>query len=1026
MRPDGVLPMTPASGSGHETLNAIDRLVERVWEAIYERVAPLEIMRWLTKEPVGFEERESGERAEVRMGEPWAGELFDCAWMRFRGQLPGGPDAVVAAGELIARIDVNGELCVVDRAGVPARGLTNIKSTFDPVLGGPGKTVYRVPAEAIGADGVVELWADAGLNDLFGFVKDEGRVVLAELTVVREDVRQLYYDVETLRDFWMALPDGEAIRERLGVELGTVDDLLAVIDERSVEAARAFLRPWFSGKEKPTLTVHAIGHAHLDLAWLWPIRETIRKGTRTLASVLYNLERYPHYRFGCSQPQLFAWIKAHQPELYSRVKDAVRAGRIELQGTFWVEPDCSMPSGEAFVRQVLHGAKFFKDEFGEVPVYCWQPDVFGYHGQLPQILKKSGHKYFMTQKLSWNAVNRFGHQSFHWEGIDGTRLLTHMLPEETYNGPAAARSLKKIADDYVERAVSNHALMVYGIGDGGGGPDAEHLERLLRAPKLPGLPAVKFGTVTEFFDEWSRDADEFAVWTGELYLERHQGTLTTQALVKRNNRKCEIGLRELEWAAYLATTQAEVAYPAEALDRLWKEVLLYQFHDILPGSSIKRVYDECNARYAVILAEIEALTAERYAALVNAGDGREATIFNSLSWRRAEWVRHKGAWRWVDAAGLGSAGFQPAPEVGGRLEACATLLENENLRVTFAPDGRIASVWDKRASREVLAAGAVGNDLVVIDDTGDAWDFVTDLPNKDVWGYLRLVTERPTLREQTAVVDGPSAELRQVWVYGKSEIRQTVRLLAGAEQIEFDTEVDWRDPAKMVRVRFPVAVKADEARFEIPFGHIKRTTREETLVQRAQIEVAALQWVDLSQADYGVALYNDCKHGFRVKGNVIDMALLRSVPHPGAALIGKGDADAGESAAGDGKVYGDLGRHVFRYALRPHAGDADAATITAEARAFNTPLRVVPGVVREAAPKTLNVSSSAIEVAAVKRAEDGNGWIWRLVNVTGTAVETTFAGRKWSECDLMENALAGQSDSLRFGPFEIKTLRVQD
>lgn len=998
---------TPSADDGG--ILEIDRLIGRVDAARHETIAPLKIERWLTKEPVAFSERESGERAEVALGEPWAAELFDCAWMRFSTELPPGTDA----SGLVARIDVSGELCVVDRDGVPMRGLTNIKSTFDPSLGGPGKTIYRIPAEAA-RGGRVELWADAGLNDLFGFVKDEGRVLLAEVARVREDVRQLYYDLETLRDFRLTNPPEAA---RLDADLAKAAETLATINDQSIAAARALLAGWFANADKPSLTVHAIGHAHLDLAWLWPIRETIRKGARTFASALYNFEKYPEYRFGCSQPQLFAWIKEREPALYSKIKAAVKAGRIEPQGMFWIEPDCSMPSGESFVRQVLHGAKFFREEFGVVPEYCWQPDVFGYHGQLPQILKKSGHRFFMTQKLSWNAVNRFGHQSFHWEGIDGTRLLTHMLPEETYNGPAAARSLAKIKNDYVERDVSNHALMVYGIGDGGGGPDAEHFERLRRAPKLPGLPAVTQGTVTEFFETWSRDADKFATWKGELYLERHQGTLTTQALVKRNNRKAEIALRELEWAAYLATTRAGAAYPSEALDRIWKEVLLYQFHDILPGSSIKRVYDECNARYAVLLAELEALTAERYAAVAGAGD--RATVFNSLSWARREWVRWEGAWWRAEIPALAAAVLREEPEYL-RPVATARLLENEYLRVIFAEDGRIASIHDKRAQREVLAAGGAGNDLVIIADTGDAWDFENDLSKKDVWGYLRRDAARPVLHESTARVDGPCAEVRQTWRFGKSEIRQTARLFAGAEQVEFETEVDWREKATMLRVRFPVAVTADEARFEIPFGHIKRTTREQTSAERAQIEVAALQWADLSQADYGVALYNDCKHGHRVKGNVIDLALIRSVPHPGAALIGKGDVDAGESAAGDGKVYGDLGRHVFRYALRPHAGDADAAALTAEARAFNTPLRVVVG--GGAAARFGGCDSPAIEVAAVKPAEDGRGWIWRLVNVTERAVETTFADGA-VECDLMEKALDVQPGVLRFGPFEIKTLR---
>ena len=1013
-------------------MQALDALVSRAEASRFLRVAPLAITRWLTVEPVPFAERECGERREVNLGEPWANQLFDCAWMRFTAKLPAG----FGSEPLVARIDVSGELCVVNRDGVPVRGLTNIKSTFDPKLGGPGKTIYSLPSEAI-CEGVVEFWADAGLNDLFGFVKDEGRVVLAEIAVVREDVRQLYYDLETLRDWLLVLPEGDEFAVWLREDLAVVAEVLNFEDSASIARARERLAPWFGGGGAERfrrgsalpLRVHAIGHAHLDLAWLWPVRETIRKGARTLASVLYNLERYPEYRFGCSQPRLFLWLKERHPDLYSKIKDAVRAGRIEPQGTFWVEPDCSMPSGESFVRQVLHGARFFREEFGVVPDYCWQPDVFGYHGQLPQILRKSGHRYFMTQKLSWNAVNRFGHHSFHWEGIDGTRILAHMLPEETYNGPAAARSLLKIENDYLERDVSGHALMVYGIGDGGGGPDAEHLERLRRAPGLPGMPTVRQGTVSEFFEAWSADADKFAVWRGELYLERHQGTLTTQALVKRNNRRCEVALRELEWVSWLAATQAGVAYPAEALDRVWKEVLLYQFHDILPGSSIKRVYDECNARYAVILAELEELTTARYAALVNGGDEAGATAFNSLAWDRREWVRRDGAWFVAEAPALGWATLAAA--VYAAPVATRNGLENEHLRVVFSDDGRIASIVQKSTGHEVLAAEGSGNDFVVLPDLGDAWDFENDLAAKDVWGYLRRDEARPILCASETGVDGPHAEMRQTWRVGRSEIRQTVRLSAGAERIEFDTEVDWRDPATMLRVRFPVAVCASEARFEIPFGHIRRTTRDETLVERAQIEVAALQWVDISEAGHGVALYNDCKHGFRVKGSTIDMALIRSVPHPGAALIGKDDTTEGDGGDSDGKVYGDLELHRFRYALRPHTGEVDAAAFTAEARAFNTPLRVVAGS-RIAAPARISSGSPAIEVAAVKQAEDGRGWAWRLVNVTDRPVAATFTapsvGGRWCECDLLEAEgtvltpdEAGRL-ALDFGPFEIKTL----
>ena len=1014
------------------TLTALEELLLKVAASIYTPVVPLEITAWSTTEPVSFEDRTIGVSAAVAIGQTWGKRIFDCAWMRFSGTLPAN-----ATGDLVARIDINGELYLVDDAGVPVRGLTCVKSTFDPRLGGPGKTIYRLPPEAIRNRRVV-FWADAGLNDLFGFLKDGGVVALSEVAVCHEDLRQLYYDLETLRDFQLELPPDSDLHRRVQADVDAVAADLNCEDAVSVERSRARLRPWFRSTDKDRLLVHAIGHAHLDLAWLWPIRETIRKGARTFASALYNIERYPEYIFGCSQPQLFAWMKEHYPVLYSKIKDAVRAGRIEPQGTFWVEPDCNMPSGESFVRQVLLGAKFFREEFGIVPNYCWEPDVFGYNGQLPQILKKSGHDYFMTQKLSWNVVNRFGHQSFHWEGIDGTSILTHMLPEETYNSPAAARSLRKIATNYFERDVSDHALMVFGIGDGGGGPDAEHLERLRRVPGLPGLPAVKIEPAAEFFKTWARDAHKFPTWRGELYLERHQGTLTTQARVKRYNRRAEVALREVEWAAFLAATQAGMPYPAEALDRLWKEVLLYQFHDILPGSSIKRVYDECSERYDCILQELSILHQESYAAVASLiAPAGAAMVFNSLSWARDEWLKVDGAWRRVNVPALGWAQLPPpATELPAGLVAQADRLENEFLRVKFSADGPITSLYDKKAGREVLALGEQGNDFVLIPDMGDAWDFETDHDKKDVCGYLRQPISRPQLISAKASVDGPCARLEQVWSTGKSEIRQTIRLVSGADSLAFETIVDWRDPVTMLRVRFPVAIESDKARFEIPFGSIHRSTLEDTTHRRAQLEVAALQWVDLSQADYGVALFNDCKYGFRIKGHTIDMNLIRSVPHPGAALIGKDDkADTSVAA-----VYGDLGEHTFSYTLLPHAGPGDSAALTAGARALNTPLAITSVVAKKTAPATALPSSAfqlgnaRIDVAAVKAADDGQGWILRLVNVTDQPVATWVSSDRVGaagECDLMERTLrqapvlsaGGKRHEVVFNPFEVKTLR---
>ena len=1005
-------------------------LVEEVGRRIYHSIADLEISAWRTPEPLPFESRFSGEELHLRPGDRWGERLFDCAWFRFATQIPKGTE-----GELVARIDINGELFIADRDGNPVRGLTCKKSVFDQRLGTPSKTIFLVPESAI-RNGYLELWADAAFNDLFGSLPDEGRIETAEICVCRNDIRSLYYDLEVLVDYALGLGAGDPERDRATMAVSKVAHLLCDYDAGSIAKARKCLQSLFRfPRVSDALNVSAVGHAHLDLAWLWPIRETIRKGARTFATALYNLERYPEYVFGASQPQLFAWMKEAYPVLYARIKKAVETGRIELQGTFWVEPDCNIPSGESFVRQVLHGSKFFRDEFGLVPRFCWQPDVFGYNGQLPQILKKSGHEYFMTQKLSWNVVNRFPYHSFVWKGIDGSAILTHMLAEETYNSPAAPHSLQKIAGEYAQRDVSRHALMVYGIGDGGGGPDAEHIERLRRAKRLSGLPLVESRSAAEFFRLWAADASNFPCWEGELYLERHQGTLTTQALTKRNNRLCELGLRELEWVGFLAEALAGITYPDAELDSLWKEVLLYQFHDILPGSSIKRVYDECNARQAIILKNIDSLTRDRYNALCGFVGSKEShVVFNSLPWARKEWLKVDNQWHTVTVPGMG---YAPLDAGSGSRDVAveSDILENERLRVVFAEDGRLASIYDKLVQREVLAAGTPGNDLVIYEDVGDAWDFATDIENKDLRVYLRQNPDRPRLTSRSSFRDGPCGIVKQTFRYGSSTITQEIVLKLDEDTLEFRTRVEWNEPRKMLRVRFPVSVYSTHARFEIPFGSISRSTLDESLVEQAHIEVPAQQWVDLSDDNYGVSLFNDCKYGFRVKGNTLDMCLLRSVPHPGNALIGKDDESRIEASS----EFTDLGQHRFCYAIKPHPGKLSEAEIVRCARGFNIPLMVMsrPKTATGSLPATaswIRLANPSVEIAAIKRAENGMGWIIRLINVMPTVQQTrlefALPVSAIEETDLAEQPIGSHGSSqqalpalVSMAPFEIKTFR---
>ena len=769
----------------------------------------------------------------------------------------------------------------------------------------------------------------------------------------------------------------------------------------------------------------------MDLAWLWPLRETVRKGARTFSTAVELAERYPDYVFGASQAQYFQWMKDLYPELYAKIKQKVAEGRLEPQGAMWVEADTNVTGGEALVRQVLLGKRFFKQEFGVDINYLWLPDVFGYTAALPQILKKADVDYFSTQKLSWSLINPFPHQSFYWQGIDGTTVLTHMLPEETYNSPAAPRSVRKIEQNYRDKGISEHALMVFGIGDGGGGPGAEHLERLNRLKNLQGLSPVKQEPVVKFLDQWKNDADRFATWVGELYLERHEGTLTTEARNKWYNRKMELSLRELEWTAVLAGLVNDTPYPADFLTETWREVLLYQFHDILPGSSIKRVYDESVARYETMYAETIARIVQLHADLAaradTSGMAKPIAVFNALSWARTEWVQADDRWVNVTVPPMGYKVVDAAEQtVDTVVSATASSLENDLLRVTFAVDGSITSIYDKRAGREVIAAGGAGNRLAVYVDPGDAWDFPMD--------YAEQTPRHMQLVSSTPKVDGPRAMLTQVYRIGHSELTQEIVLTAGSLRLDFVSHLRWRETGAMLRTSFPVAIHAEAATYEIQFGHIRRPNHRNTTWDLARDEVAAHKWADLSEGDYGVALLNDSKYGHKIKGNVIDLNLLRSALYPGSTLLHPPAPEPGEPH----HAYTDQCDHVFTYALYPHAGGPVAGGVVQAGYALNVPLRAVPVAANEGAMPSeaafVQVDAPNVVIEAVKQAEDDVAIIVRLYEsahrTTRARVRFGFPVASVEEANLMEVSLApmaveDNSVAVMFQPFEIKTLKVR-
>lgn len=971
------------------TLQRIEKFFERISHRYYRSLSTLNCTAFVTKEPVPYERREDGERIELSVGERWGG-LFDCGWFHFTGELP-----QVEPGQeenLVLLIDISGEGLYYDAERGPVQGLTAGSVVYE--FGSQTKRVLPLSPEMV-RNGKIDIWIDGGCNDLFGRYIDSGNLKEASVALCLPQLRGLYYDFYTLKLAMENMPQESAhcyaIRYALNAAINEIYDFT----EEEAAKARAILAPELAKKgATPSLSISAIGHAHIDLAWLWPIRETIRKGARTFATVDRLMDRYPDYKFGVSQPQLLAWMKEYYPKLYERIKLRIKEGRIECQGAMWVEADTNLAGGEALVRQILYGQQFWREEFGERADNVWLPDVFGYTGALPQIMQKSGLPYFMTQKLSWNEHNPFPHQTFRWTGIDGSTVLAHMPPEETYNSAAAPDSIRKIEENYHDKGVCDQALMLFGVGDGGGGPGTHHLEKLERLKDFADFAPVEQRFARDFFQLIDHDTERYHEWVGELYFEYHRGTYTSQAKNKRFNRRMEQALRELEFACVLTGQPLP-----EEVDELWKETLLYQFHDILPGSSIGRVYDESVGRYEKMLARTNEMIGEVYG---KAASG--LTAYNSLGFARTELLCRDGSWYQAELPALGSSPLEPLGEISG-LKADREMLENECLRVRFGEEGEILSIFDKANNREVLESGAVANRFPVYDDTdGDGWDIRIY--------YNEQVPKQFAFESAGWELDGPQAVRTQEFRFGGSVLRQRVILCSGSPLLTFETEVDWQESDKMLRTAFPVEVRTDAVTCDIQFGNLKRPTHRNTTWDMTRFEICAHKWIDLSRADYGVAMLSDCKYGFSALGNVMEIALLRSSGYP--------DPNA------------DRGQHQFSYALYPHAGDEMAARVEQRALAFNIPPVVAEGTTKVNPSPLLSVEKHNIEVAAVKPAEDGDGFILRLFETDGvdTACGVTLPRNATAAklCDLMEQELEALAVKdgrviIPFHPYEIHTIR---
>jgi alpha-mannosidase len=886
----------------------------------------------------------------------------------------------------------------------------------------------------------------------------------------------LYHLMQTLLGVSLALNEGDLARDAFLARLNTAYTLLDLREgwenTRFTDSAQAaydylqtHLADGLTSGNRPQII--ASGHGHLDIGWMWPYWRTRQKIAHTVSTVLELMEHYPNFYYSQSQPQVLQWLKEDVPDLYARVKQRVAEGRFEPVGAMWVEPDCNMTSGESLIRQIMHGTRFWQQEFGVKPRHIWLPDVFGYSAAFPQIMRGCTLPVFMTTKISWNQFNRIPSDTFRWRGIDGSEVLTHFITAPdiytettfyTYNGALQPGGMTGTWMNYRQKDINDHLLYLFGWGDGGGGPAEEQVERLQIMADLPDFPQVRAGRAEDYFtDLYQRvwENPRLPTWVGELYLEYHRGTYTSQARIKQANRRAELFYRDVEvlnaWASLYGMPSRQ-----EQLNEGWRLILLNQFHDVLPGSSIREVYDDAERIYAEARAIGKRIYDEALAVVLHqipAGE-QDLLLLNTLAWERTDpiqvpaqlapsltQIQQTTDWEGktvclLDGMRVPPCGVQvvsaastvetvetqiPSRCCAGYTDDETIVLQNEYYSLWIDAQGEISRLYDVRAERDVLAPGQTGNQLIAYEDRPlnfDAWDI--DLFYEEKPYAVQAVT---AIR---IVEVGPvRATVEIVRPYISSRITQRISLWRSSPRIDIATEIDWHEHQTLLKAAFPLAINSSRATYEIQFGSVERPTHRNTSWDMARFETYAHRWVDLSEGGYGFSLLNDSKYGHDVHDNVVRLTLLKSGIYPDA--------------------HADEGLHRFTYSLLPHVGDWREAQSVRHGYELNVPVVCVAGQRKSISTSLVSakgiksssfimVDCAHVIVETVKPAEDGDGLIVRLYeahNQRGHGT-LTFATSILSaqECNLLEkqiNDVCCQGNSLSFQvkPFEIKTYRVR-
>lgn len=997
--------------------------------AVYTRHASVDLTSWdVPDEPVPFAEAVAQDFAPTTIGTAW-GRPWSTMWLHVTGEIP--PDWFDTDWFDTDGFDTDGDAGAALPVDTVPELLVDLGFTGGPGFNAEGM-VFRPDGTIVKAiapfnayvpldpahprvDLYIECAANPDVANSFGFrptnLGDKAtagtdpiyRLARVEIALRNVEVWKLQQDIAVLSSLMhalpMDLPRRYDILRALERMLDTVDpdDIPGTAAAGRRQLARVLARPAYASAHH----IVATGHAHIDSAWLWPTRETVRKCARTFANMVALMDEHPDFVFACSSAQQFAWVRDHYPELFERIRAKVAVGQFVPVGGMWVESDTNMPGGEAMARQFVEGKQFFLDEFGFETDECWLPDSFGYSAALPQIVAASQSESFLTQKISWNQTNRMPHHTFLWEGIDGTRVFTHFPPVDKYNSDLGGSDLGHAQRNYRDSGNGSVSLVPFGWGDGGGGPTREMIAAAHRTHSLEGSPTVDLDSPRTFFERARADYPHPPVWSGELYLELHRGTYTTQAKTKQGNRRSEHLLREAELWAATAALRAGTAYPYDDLEELWQLVLLQQFHDILPGSSIAWVHQDAERNYAAIARRLEAIIADAQKQL--AGPGAEPTVFNAAPLAR-------------DGVPALGAGVAEPPRGHVRVDGDGWVLDNGIVAARIDARGLLVSLIDAETGREAIAPGAVGNLLQLHRDIPNQWD-AWDIDEF----YRHVVTDLTEVDE--IAIDGDELVISRS--FGASSVVQRLRLDDGSAALHIVNEIDWHESRKLLKLAFPVDVHADRSAAEIQFGHVYRPTHANTSWDFAKFEICAHRWVHVGEVGYGVAVANDSTYGHdigrstRAGGGTtttIRLSLLRAPTYP--------------------DPHADQGSHTLSVSIRPAA---DIGAAVEEGYRINLPARTVAGSGDPVVP-LIEVSNPAVMVESVKLARDRSGdVVVRLYESRcGRATVRVTPGFDYDEAsftDLLERPLRPESSytatvpestqQFELRPFQVVTLRYR-